>query len=143
MGLYLKPPEKALVLCVDEKSQIQTLDRTQPGLPLKKGSYGTMTHEYKRNGTTTLFAALELAQGKVIGQCYARHRHQEFIKFLKRLDAEFSVELKLPYGAEQLRHPCTPQSSGLAGTTSAFCASFHHDQLKLAQACGALVRRTN
>jgi transposase len=95
VGLYLNPPEKALVLCVDEKSQIQALDRTQPGLPLKKGRCGTMTHDYKRNGTTTLFAALELAQGKVIGQCYARHRHQEFLKFLKRLDAEFPVEVNL------------------------------------------------
>ena len=95
VGLYLNPPEKALVLCVDEKSQIQALDRTQPGLPLKKGRCGTMTHDYKRNGTTTLFAALELAQGKVIGQCYARHRHQEFLKFLKRLDAEFPPEMKL------------------------------------------------
>ena len=95
VGLYLNPPEKALVLCVDEKSQIQALDRTQPGLPLKKGRCGTMTHDYKRNGTTTLFAALELAQGKVIGQCYARHRHQEFLKFLKHLDAEFPTEIKL------------------------------------------------
>ncbi len=95
VGLYINPPEKAIVLCVDEKSQIQALDRTQPGLPLKKGRCGTMTHDYKRNGTTTLFAALEVAQGKVIGQCYARHRHQEFLKFLKRLDAEFPVEMKL------------------------------------------------
>lgn len=95
VGLYLNPPEKALVLCVDEKSQIQAIDRTQPGLPLKKGRCGTMTHDYKRNGTTTLFAALELAQGKVVGQCYARHRHHEFIRFLKRLDAEFPAELKL------------------------------------------------
>ena len=95
VGLYLNPPEKALVLCVDEKSQIQALDRTQPGLPLKKGRCGTMTHDYKRNGTTTLFAALEVAQGKVIGQCYARHRHQEFLKFLQRLDAEFPAELTL------------------------------------------------
>ena len=95
VGLYLNPPEKALVLCVDEKSQIQALDRTQPGLPLKKGRCGTMTHDYKRNGTTTLFAALEIAQGKVVGQCYARHRHQEFLKFLKRLDEEFPGEVKL------------------------------------------------
>ena len=95
VGLYLNPPEKALVLCVDEKSQIQALDRTQPGLPLKKGRCGTMTHDYKRNGTTTLFAAIEIAQGKVIGQCYARHRHQEFLKFLKRLDAEFPIGIKL------------------------------------------------
>lgn len=95
VGLYLNPPEKALVLCVDEKSQIQALDRSQPGLPMKKGRCGTMTHDYKRNGTTTLFAALELAQGKVIGQCYARHRHQEFLKFLKCLDDEFPQEKKL------------------------------------------------
>ena len=95
VGLYLNPPEKALVLCVDEKSQIQALDRTQPGLPLKKGRCGTMTHDYKRNGTTTLFAALKIAQGKVVGQCYARHRHQEFLKFLKRLDEEFPGDVKL------------------------------------------------
>lgn len=95
VGLYLNPPEKALVLCVDEKSQIQALDRTQPGLPWKKGRCGTMTHDYKRNGTTTLFAALEVVQGKVIGQCYARHRHQEFLKFLKRLDAEFPEQVQL------------------------------------------------
>jgi transposase len=95
VGLYLNPPEKALVLCVDEKSQIQALDRTQPGLPLKKGRCGTMTHDYKRNGTTTLFAALEIAQGKVVGQCYAHHRHQEFLKFLARLDREFPPDLQL------------------------------------------------
>jgi len=95
VGLYLNPPDKALVLCVDEKSQIQALDRTQPGLPLKKGRCGTMTHDYKRNGTTTLFAALEVLQGQVIGECYARHRHQEFLKFLNRLDQEFPGELQL------------------------------------------------
>jgi hypothetical protein len=95
VGLYLNPPEKALVLCVDEKTQIQALDRTQPGLPLKKGRCGTMTHDYKRNGTTALFAALEIAQGKVVGQCYARHRHQEFLKFLNRLDREFPGEITL------------------------------------------------
>jgi transposase len=95
VGLYLNPPDKALVLCIDEKSQIQALDRTQPGLPIKKGRCGTMTHDYKRNGTTTLFAALEIAQGKVVGQCYARHRHQEFLNFLKRIDGEFPGEVKL------------------------------------------------
>lgn len=95
VGLYLNPPTKALVVCIDEKSQIQALDRTQPGLPMKKGRCGTMTHDYKRNGTTTLFAALEVAEGKVIGQCYARHRHQEFLKFLKHLDQEFPAELNL------------------------------------------------
>ena len=95
VGLYLKPPDKSLVLCVDEKSQIQALDRTQPGLPLKKGRCGTYTHDYVRHGTTTLFAALEILEGKVIGQCYPRHRHQEFIKFLRRLDEEFPEELNL------------------------------------------------
>jgi transposase len=95
VGLYLNPPEQAIVLCVDEKSQIQALDRTQPGLPMKKGRCGTRTHDYKRNGTTTLFAALELLQGKVVGQCYQRHRHQEFLKFLRRLDAEFPAPVPL------------------------------------------------
>jgi transposase len=95
VGLYLNPPQHAIVLCVDEKSQIQALDRTQPGLPLKKGRCGTLTHDYKRNGTTTLFAALELLQGKVIGQCHPRHRHQEFLKFLRRLDREYPGDVSL------------------------------------------------
>jgi transposase len=95
VGLYMNPPEQAVVLCVDEKSQIQALDRTQPGLPLKKGRCGTMTHDDKRNGTTTLFAALDVLAGKVIGQCQARHRHQEWLKFLRRLDATYPAELTL------------------------------------------------
>ena len=88
VGLYLDPPDKALVLSVDEKSQIQALDRTQPGLPLKKGRAGTMTHDYKRHGTTTLFAALDVATGKVIGECMPRHRHQEFLRFLRTIDRD-------------------------------------------------------
>jgi transposase len=95
VGLYLNPPDKSLVLCVDEKSQIQALDRTQPGLPLKKGRCGTMTHDYKRNGTTTLFAALSMLDGRVIGDCMPRHRHQEFIRFLKKIDAKTSSALQL------------------------------------------------
>jgi transposase len=95
VGLYLNPPDKTLVLCLDEKSQIQALDRTQPGLPLKKGRCGTMTHDYKRNGTTTLFAALNVLDGKVIGECHSRHRHQEWLKFLRRLDREFPQEVPL------------------------------------------------
>jgi transposase len=86
VGLCLNPPDKALVLCVDEKSQIQALDRTQPGLPMKKGRAGTMTHDYKRHGTTTLFAALDVATGKILGECMSRHRHQEFLRFLRRID---------------------------------------------------------
>jgi transposase len=86
VGLYLNPPEKAVVFSVDEKSQIQALDRTQPGLPMKKGQAGTMTHDYKRHGTTTLFAALNVASGRVIGQCMQQHRHQEWLKFLRLID---------------------------------------------------------
>jgi transposase len=96
VGLYLNPPDKALVLCVDEKSQIQALDRTQPGLPLKKGRAATMTHDYKRHGTTTLFAALEVKTGAVIGQCQPRHRAKEFIRFLKTVDAATRKHLVPP-----------------------------------------------
>ena len=95
VGLYLNPPEHAIVLSVDEKSQVQALDRTQPGLPMKKGRCGTMTHDYKRNGTTTLFAALNVLEGEVIGQCMPRHRHQEFLRFLRHLDTETPADLDL------------------------------------------------
>lgn len=95
VGVYLDPPDKAVVLCVDEKSQIQALDRTQPGLPMKKGRCGTMTHDYKRNGTTCLFAALNVLEGKVIGSCYPRHRNIEFKKFLRRIDRETPKELAI------------------------------------------------
>ena len=88
VGLYMSPPEHALVLCCDEKSQVQALDRTQPGLPLKKGRAATMTHDYKRNGTTTLFAALNVLDGQVIGQCQQRHTHAEWLKFLRKIDRE-------------------------------------------------------
>lgn len=110
VGLYLNPPEKALVLCVDEKSQIQALDRTQPGLPMKKGRCGTMTHDYKRQGTTTLFAALEVLQGRVIGQGYERHRHQEFLKFLRRLDEEFPGDLPLHLVLDNYGTPKHPRT---------------------------------
>ena len=95
VGLYLDPPDHALVLCVDEKSQIQALDRTQPSLPMYPGRCGTMTHDYKRNGTTTLFAALDVAAGRLIGTCMPRHRHQEWIKFLKQIEAETLSDLDL------------------------------------------------
>lgn len=86
VGLYMDPPDDAVILSVDEKTQIQALDRTQPGLPIKKGRAGTMTHDYKRNGTTTLFAALNILTGEVTGTCSARHRHEEWLAFLKRID---------------------------------------------------------
>lgn len=95
VGLYLNPPEKALVLCVDEKSRIQALDRTQPGLPMKKGRCGTMTHDYKRNGTTCLFAALNVLEGTVIGSCYPQHRNEEFLKFLRQINRETPAALDL------------------------------------------------
>ncbi len=95
VGLYLDPPEKAVVFSVDEKSQIQALDRTQPGLPMKKGRAGTMTHDYKRNGTTTLFAALNVATGEVVGECYERHRHDEFLVFLRQLERQTPKALAL------------------------------------------------
>jgi transposase len=108
VGLYLRPPEHALVLSVDEKSQIQALDRTQPSLPLKPGRCGTRTHDYARHGTTTLFAALEVATGKLIGQCLPRHRHQEWLKFLKLIDARTPAELDLHLIADNYsthKHP--------------------------------------
>lgn len=129
VGLYLNPPDRALVLSVDEKSQIQALDRTQPGLPMKKGYAGTMTHDYKRHGTTTLFAALNVLDGKVISACMKKHRQDEFLKFLKRIDHETPKDLDLHlivdnYGAHKTarvqswlkRHPrfnmhFTPTSS--------------------------------
>lgn len=107
-GLYLDPPDKAIVFSVDEKSQIQALDRTQPGLPMKKGRAGTMTHDYKRHGTTTLFAALNVATGEVVGECYERHRHDEFLAFLKKLERQTPRALDLHLIADNYathKHP--------------------------------------
>ena len=95
VGLYLNPPDKAMVLCVDEKSQIQALDRSQPVLPMRLGYLEGITHQYKRHGTTTLFAALDLATGEVLSQCKNRHRHQEFLQFLKHIDANVPAELDI------------------------------------------------
>ena len=108
VGLYMNPPEHALVLCVDEKSQIQALDRTQKGLPIHPGRLGTMTHDYKRHGTTTLFAALLVSEGLVIEACMSRHRHQEWIKFLKHIDASTDPTLDLHLVADNYathKHP--------------------------------------
>ena len=143
VGLYLNPPQQALVLCVDEKTQIQALDRTQPGLPMKKGRCGTMTHDYKRNGTTTLFAALEVLQGRVVGQCYERHRHQEFLRFLRRLDHEFPGDDRLASGDGQLRHAQASQRPGLAEAPSPLCLPLCADQFELAEPGRALVWRVD
>lgn len=95
VGLYLSPPENAVVFCVDEKSSIQALDRTQPGLPMKPGRCGTMTHDYKRHGTSTLFAALNTLTGEVIGECRKRHTHKEFLSFLKTVEKQTEKDLEL------------------------------------------------
>ncbi len=112
VALYMSPPEHALVLCCDEKSQVQALDRTQPGLPLKKGRAQTMTHDYKRNGTTTLFAALNVLDGKVIGQCQQRHTHAEWLKFLRKIDRETPKDKTLHLIADNYathKHPAVQE----------------------------------
>jgi hypothetical protein len=138
VGLYLNPPEKALVLCVDEKSQIQALDRTQPGLPLKKGRCGTMTHDYKRNGTTTLFAALEVAQAKWSTVLRSASQSGVF-----EISATFGSRVSRRYtaasGDGQLRYSQTSQGSGLVEEASAFPTSFCSDQLQLVKSGGAVV----
>jgi hypothetical protein len=140
VGLYVNPPDKAIVLCVDEKSQIQALNRTQPGLPLKKGRCGTMTHDYKRNGTTTLFAALDLLQGKVIGDFHKRHRHQEFLGFLRRIDREFPGRKTLHLVMDNYGTHGHARSKGLAGKARPFCYSLRTDQLQLVESHRTLVR---
>jgi hypothetical protein len=121
VGLYLNPPDKALVLCVDEKSQIQALDRTQPGLPMKKGRAGTMTHDYKRNGTTTLFAALSMLDGKVIGACLPRHRGREFLQFLKMIDQRTPEDLDLHLILDNYATHKTPAVKRWRFTASSSC----------------------
>ena len=127
VGLYMDPPEHALVLSVDEKSQIQALDRTQRGLPMKPGRCETMTHDYKRHGTTTLFAALNVLDGKVIGQCMSRHRHQEFIRFPQRDQPRDPARPGPASDRRQLRHAQASKCSRLARTASAVPLSFHAD----------------
>jgi len=115
VGLYMSPPEHALVLCCDEKSQVQALDRTQPGLPLKKGRAATMTHDYKRNGTTTLFAALNVLDGQVIAHCQPRHRHTEWLKFLRKIDRETPQDKTLHLIADNYathKHPTVKEWLG-------------------------------
>jgi len=112
VGLYLNPPEHAIAFCVDEKSQIQALDRTQPGLPMKPGRNGTQTHDYKRHGTCCLFAALNIATGEVIAQCETRHRHQEYLKFLRKIDKE------------------TPKHLDIHIIADNYCTHKHHEVIK-------------
>jgi transposase len=148
VGLHVNPPEHAIVLSVDEKSQIQALDRTQPGLPIKRGKAGTMTHDYKRHGTTTLFAALDILDGKVIGQRMLKHRSQELIRFLRRLDREMAPGLDRHlildnYGAHKsppvkrwlARHPrfhlhFTPTSASWANAVEGFFSRLTNQRLR-------------
>ena len=129
VGLYLNPPEHAIVMCVDEKSQIQALDRTQPGLPLKKGRSGTMTHDYKRNGTATLFAALNVADGTAISMCDDRHRHQEWLHFLRVIDQVTPSREGSAPDRRQLRDTQTRQSAAVAQTPSTLPRTLHADEL--------------
>ena len=153
VGLYVDPPAHAVVLSVDEKSQIQALERTQPGLPMKKGRMGTMTHDYKRNGTTTLFAALNVLDGTVIGRNMARHRHQEFIRFLNALEREIPQDKTVHaivdnYAAHKTpqvrrwlaRHPrwtfhFTPTSSSWLNAVEGFFAKLFNRRLKRGVFC--------
>ena len=139
VGLYLNPPDKALVVWVDEKSQIQALERTQPGLPLKPGRCGTFTHDYQRHGTTTLFAALNVLEGKVIGDCMLRHRHQEFIRFLKIIDAQTEARLPLHLIIDNYGTHKHPRVKAWCAPPSPFSSAFYaHCQL-LAQSGRMLV----
>jgi transposase len=148
VGLYLNPPEHAIVLSVDEKSQIQALDRTQPGLPLRKGRCGTMTHDYKRNGTTTLFAALNTLDGKVISLCQERHRHKEWLRFLRLIDDATPADKEIYLIADNYathkhprvqrwltRHPrfhvnFTPTSSSWLNMVERFFRDLTHNRLR-------------
>ena len=125
VGLYMSPPEHALVLCCDEKSQVQALDRTQPGLPLKKGRAETMTHDYKRHGTTTLFAAMSTLDGSVISRCAQRHRHIEWLEFLRQINRETPKDKDLHLICDNYATHKHPNGQGVAGETSALPCPFH------------------
>ena len=127
VGLYMAPPRHAVVLSVDEKSQIQALDRTQPGLPLKPGKAGTMTHDYMRHGTTTLFAALNVLDGTVLGRCMQRHRHQEFIRFLNAVEAAVPAGKLVHAILDNYATHKHPEGPGLAGAAPALDLPLHPD----------------
>src|SRR6516225_1360644 len=142
VGLYIDPPAHAVVLSVDEKSQIQALDRTQPGLPMKKGRCGTMTHDYKRHGTTTLFAALNVLEGKVIGRCMQRHRHQEFIRFLNTIETDIPAGRIIHVVLDNYATHKAPQGSRVARSSPPLCLPLHPDFGFLAQCGRRLLRQT-
>jgi hypothetical protein len=133
VGLYINPPVHAVVMSIDEKSQIQALDRTQPGLPMKPGKCGTMTHDYKRNGTTTLFAALNVLDGSVVGRCMSTHTHKEFIKFLNAVERAVPARQDDSRHRRQLRHPQASQGQAVARQSPALDLPLHPDIRILAQ----------
>ena len=140
MGLYLNPPQRALVLCVDEKSQIQALDRTAPLLPMRPGQIERRTHDYRRHGTTSLFAALDVKTGEVIGACHRRHRSTEFRRFLDRVDATVPPDLDVHLILDNYATHKTPRHPALAGPAAALLPALHPHQQLLAEPGGALVR---
>ncbi len=141
VGLYLNPPEHAIVLCVDEKSQVQALDRTQPILPLRPGLPEQRTSDYERHGTTSLFAALDIATGEVIGKCHRRHRHQEFLRFMQVVFQAPGRRRRDPSGAGQLRNPQDARRRSLVLSSSAIPVALHPDQRLLGESGRALVCR--
>ncbi len=141
IGLYLNPPEHAIVLCADEKSQIQALDRTQPGLPLKKGRCGTMTHDYKRNGTATLFAAFSTLDGTVISMCDDRHRHQEWLKFLRLIDQVTPGDKEIHLIADNYANTQTSHGAEVAGPPATIPRLLHSNQQFMAEHGGAFFSR--
>ena len=141
VGLYVDPPAHAVVLSIDEKSQIQALDRSQPGRPMKKGRCAMMTHDYKRNGIT-LCSPPSTSSSKITGRCMQRHRHQEFIRFLNAVEREVPAD-KAVHGARQRRHPQTPQGDGLAQAASTLHLPLHSDLLLLGQCGRRPVRQTH
>ena len=143
VGLYVNPPAHAVVLSVDEKSQIQALDRTQPGLPMKPGRAGTMTHDYKRHGTTTLFAALNILDGTVIGRNMQHHRHQEFIRFLNAIEEQVPGGKVIHAIVDQLCDPQAPKGAPMAGAASPLDVPLHPDLSILAQRGRRLLRQAH
>ena len=143
VGLYVDPPDHAVVLSIDEKSQIQALDRTQPGLPMKKGRAGTMTHDYKRHGTTTLFAALDVLEGKVIGRCMKRHRHQEFIRFLDAIETMVPSRKAIHAIVDNYATHKHPTVRRMARPASALDFPFHPNIGILAQCRRGLLRQAH
>ena len=141
VGLYLNPPEHALVLSCDEKSQIQALDRTQKSLPMYPGRLGTLTHDYKRNGTTTLFAAIEVVEGKIIAECMSRHRHQEWLKFLKKIDRRNAGGVGFALDRGQLRDTQASERATLAEAAQAISHALHADEQFVAESDRAMVPR--